>query len=154
MANNKTIGNNIKIYRQKKGITQKQLAALIGKTESSIQKYEAGKVEIPRNVLFKIAEQLDCSFIQLNGINSDDFLPRLKETNTDPLLVFLDSIGYKVTLGDNGGIFIEIFDEEIPLMRKQYDILKEQVLSYTKYAAEHTLYPPIIEPSEKPPTTE
>ena len=154
MANNKTIGNNIKSYRQKKGITQKQLASLIGKTESSIQKYEAGKVEIPRNVLFKIAKQLDCSFIQINGINSDDFLPRIKEINSDPVLVFLDSLGYKVTLGDNGGIFIKIFDEEIPLMRKQYEILKEQVISYAKYATEHTLYPPIIEPYEKPPTTE
>jgi len=154
MANSNTIGNNIKSYRQKKGITQKQLALLIGKTESSIQKYEAGKVEIPRNVLFKIAKQLDCSFIQLIGINSDDFLPRLKETNADPVLVFLDSIGYKVTLGENGGIFIEIFDEKIPLMKKQYNILREQVISYTKFATERTLYPPIIEPSEESPTTE
>ena len=130
------------------------MALLIGKTESSIQKYEAGKVEIPRNVLLKIAKQLDCSFIQLNGINSGDFLPRLKEKNIDPVLVFLDSIGYKVTLGDNGGIFIEIFDENIPLMRKQYNILKEQIISYTKFVTERTLYPPIIEPSEDPPSTE
>ena len=53
MASNKTIGNNIKSYRQKKGITQKQLASLIGKTESSIQKYEAGKVEFLKMYLLK-----------------------------------------------------------------------------------------------------
>ncbi|MCB7321273.1 helix-turn-helix domain-containing protein [Lacrimispora sp. 210928-DFI.3.58] len=154
MANNKTIGDNIKKYRLYKGLTQKQLASLIGKTESSIQKYEAGKVEIPRKVLFNIAKQLDCSFIQLNGINSEDFLPRLRETNSDPLLIFLDSIGYKVTLGGNGGIYIEILGETIPLMKKQYDLLKEQVISYTKFVTERTLYPPIIESSDKPPTTE
>ena len=130
------------------------MASLIGKTESSIQKYEAGKVEIPKNVLIKIAKQLDCSFLQLNGINADDFLPRLKEANTDPVLVFLDSIGYKVSVGDTGGVFIEIFDEEIPLMRKQYNILKEQIISYAKFATERTLYPPIMEPCDDSPATE
>lgn len=154
MANNKTIGNNIKKYRQKKGLTQKQLASLIGKAESSIQKYESGKVEVPRKVLFNIANQLDCSYIQLNGFNPDTFLPRLREVNGDPLLVLLDSIGYKVTVGGNGGIFIEIQGETVPLMKKQYELLKEQVISYTKFATEHTLYPPTIKITEKPPTTE
>ncbi len=153
MTNNKTIGNNIKKYRLQKGLTQKQLASLIGKAESSIQKYEAGKVEIPRKVLFDIAHQLDCSFLQLNGVNSDSFLPRLRETNADPLLVFLDSIGYRVTVGENGGIFIEILGETVPLMTKQYDLLKEQIISYAKFATEHILYPPIIDSSKKPPTT-
>lgn len=59
MPNNNIVGNKIKYYRTKKGLTQKQLAKLIGKTESSIQKYECGSTEVPFSVLEKIASHLD-----------------------------------------------------------------------------------------------
>ena len=39
MANNRLIGDNIRKIRKEKHLTQKELAILIGKTESSIQKY-------------------------------------------------------------------------------------------------------------------
>ncbi len=53
------IGSRIKQYRKAKGITQAQLGEMVGRTESSITKYEAGSVDIPLTVIDKIAESLE-----------------------------------------------------------------------------------------------
>lgn len=53
------IGEMIKSIRKSKGITQQQLADKIGKTESSIRKYEKGLVQIPINVMNDIATALE-----------------------------------------------------------------------------------------------
>ena len=65
MPDNNIVGNKIRYYRTKKGITQKKLAELIGKTESSIQKYECGNTEVPFNVLEKISKNLDTELLFL-----------------------------------------------------------------------------------------
>lgn len=57
----KKIGQNIKKYRIEKGFTQNTLAKKIGKSESSIRKYEKGLVEIPNTVLENIARVLTIS---------------------------------------------------------------------------------------------
>lgn len=69
MPDNKYIGFKIKELRTQKKITQKQLGKLIGKTESSIQKYECGSVEVPLSVLEKIANVLDVSILTLMDIS-------------------------------------------------------------------------------------
>lgn len=61
----KKIGEKIKKARKEKKITQKQLAELIEKTESSIRKYEKGLIQIPGDVLEKIAKVLDISLFNL-----------------------------------------------------------------------------------------
>lgn len=58
------VGANIKKYRKGK-MTQAQLGEKIGKTESSIRKYEKGLVEIPWNVLEQIAKHLNVNVIEL-----------------------------------------------------------------------------------------
>ena len=58
MPNNKFIGAQIKNYRKRKNLTQKDLALMIGKTVSSVQKYECGSTEIPTSVLEEIADVL------------------------------------------------------------------------------------------------
>lgn len=65
MPNNNIVGNKIRFFRNEKGITQKALADLIGKTESSIQKYECGSTEVPFSVLEKIAKALDITILFL-----------------------------------------------------------------------------------------
>ena len=62
---NVIIGSNIKHYRKLNNLTQKQLGAKIGKTESSIQKYESGATEIPRSVLDTIASTLNLHILDL-----------------------------------------------------------------------------------------
>ena len=53
------IGQKIKFHRKKKNITQKQLAEMIGKSKSSIEKYEAGQILPPINVIDDIAKALN-----------------------------------------------------------------------------------------------
>lgn len=69
MPDNKFIGNKIKSIRTEKNITQEQLSELIGKTASSVQKYERGVVEVPLSVLEKIANALDVSLLELMDID-------------------------------------------------------------------------------------
>lgn len=86
----KIIGANIRKYRKQNKLTQTELGKLIGKTESSIRKYERGYVIIPLDVLNKIADVLnvpayriiDVSNISM-GVNSLEVIEK-----------FLESIGY------------------------------------------------------------
>ena len=97
------IGKKIRKYRNLAGVTQKQLAEKIGKAESSIQKYEAGKVEIPFNVLGNIAKSLDVEIIDL----LDDFTELEIENNTDGMREeYLISLGYQTDSVDNESAII------------------------------------------------
>lgn len=86
------IGKKIRKRRKQFRLTQKQLAERIGRTESSIQKYEAGKVEIPFNVLEDIAKTLEVEIIEL----LDDFTNLQIENNIDHQRdSYLISLGYQ-----------------------------------------------------------
>lgn len=61
------IGKKIKDRRKQCKITQIELAEKIGKTESSIRKYEKGLVSIPTDVLEKIAEVMETTPFALFG---------------------------------------------------------------------------------------
>jgi len=64
----KEVGLRIKKFRKSKGMTQKELANIINKGETSITRYEKGDVQIPANVLERIANALDVSYSDLTGI--------------------------------------------------------------------------------------
>jgi transcriptional regulator with XRE-family HTH domain len=66
------IGERIKMYRKQKKLTQRQLAELIDKTESSIRKYEKGLIEIPNIVLLQISDALDIKAWLLLGMNDKE----------------------------------------------------------------------------------
>ncbi len=68
----KLVGTRVKESRKAKKLTQKELAAMIEKTESSVAKYERGLVEIPLNILAKIAQALDVSINHLLGWDPQD----------------------------------------------------------------------------------
>lgn len=70
--NNKEIGEKIKYYRKQNNITQKELAKMIGKTESSIRKYEKGLVDIPIKTIEDIAVSLKISVSDLLYISSQN----------------------------------------------------------------------------------
>jgi len=90
----KIFTEEIKRYRKTRNLTQKQLGELIGKTESSIQKYEAGKTEIPLNVLERIASALDVEIYDFMTVR--DLIDHDNEVEK-AILSLLDSLGYKVT---------------------------------------------------------
>lgn len=63
--NSNTIGENIKTYRKRNGYTQTELGIKIGKSESTIRKYESGAVEPNFETLNKIASVLNISKYEL-----------------------------------------------------------------------------------------
>ena len=59
------IGSRIKLYRKQLRMTQKELGELIGKKEITVRKYENGSIEIPLDVLDKVASALNISIIDI-----------------------------------------------------------------------------------------
>lgn len=64
------IGDNIKKIRKSKKITQVQLANIIDKSESTIQKYESNSVTPDFTILTEIAKALNCTLLDLLGSDS------------------------------------------------------------------------------------
>ena len=60
----KIIAQNIKLFRKGK-MTQAELGRKIGRSESSIRKYESGLVEIPNSIIEQIAKALGVDSIDL-----------------------------------------------------------------------------------------
>lgn len=83
MIDYKKIGLKIKENRKKLKLTQKELGEKIGKTESSIQKYEKGLTQIPNDVLEKLADVFQMSVFELlsenRQISITDFKENLKK---------------------------------------------------------------------------
>lgn len=108
--NYKIVGKNIKTFRQEKKLTQGELAKLIGKSESSIRKYEKGLVEIPNTVIEAIADKLDVEIFDLT------FTPKEKRIHYDKLR---EAVGLPLTTIGLPGSYSE---EEI-----------EKIKDYAKY---------------------
>lgn len=95
---NRQIGNNIRKMRKYRKLTQKQLGQLIGKTESSIQKYESGYTEVPRSVLEVIAENLDIHLADLLDVEG---VIDLYNDYDIAAMNYYKSIGYKIDYSDD-----------------------------------------------------
>lgn len=96
--NDQEIGKKIKQYRKGK-MTQQELAKRIGKTESSIRKYEKGLVTIPLDVLEQIASALGVSAFCLMGAEYwdkkyPDLAKKCKEY--EGFVDYLSALGYAV----------------------------------------------------------
>lgn len=61
-------GDRMKAARERIGMTQEDLAARIGKAQTHIWRYEAGKVNPSSEVLARIAEELEVSSDYLLGL--------------------------------------------------------------------------------------
>jgi transcriptional regulator with XRE-family HTH domain len=133
--NNVLVGLNIKKARKEKKLTQQNLADAIGKTESSIRKYEKGIVEVPNSVLQKIAETLSTDLITLIGLdnrNGDD-----KSSFYD----LLKSIGYTIIQDDREHTpFIETLSGEVyALERGDLQKFSEVTEAYIRFTIDTTL---------------
>ena len=71
MNENIITGNRIREIRKSKKLTQKQLASLLGVVESSVTKYENGKIEIPLSKLKELAKILDVNDLYLIGLSDE-----------------------------------------------------------------------------------
>lgn len=94
------IGKRIREARRNKRLTQVEFGKLVGKTESTIRKYESGGILIPSNVMQTIADVLDVSPFSLMGADYwDAKLPEISEVVTafEMFIGYLRSIGYEVS---------------------------------------------------------
>ncbi|NPV89530.1 MAG: helix-turn-helix transcriptional regulator [Firmicutes bacterium] len=94
-----SIGQSIKAYRKKAKITQSELASLIGKTESSIRKYEKGLIQAPINVIEQISNVFGVTPYELMGAAYwDAKSPEIGEQvkRHENFVLFLESLDYAV----------------------------------------------------------
>jgi transcriptional regulator with XRE-family HTH domain len=69
----------IQEIRERRGLTQQQLAARVGKKRSTIAMYEGGRIDIPMRVLCRIAHILKVPVGQLIQPNDDAVTSRSQE---------------------------------------------------------------------------
>ncbi len=94
--NNVKIGSKIKQLRMINQMTQKELARCIGKTESSVRKYEKGLIEIPLNVLEEIAKALNASKqVLLADADEEESKPILASIRIENTQTTIDSLRSK-----------------------------------------------------------
>lgn len=93
------VGMNIKQARKQKKMKQKELAELIGRTESSIRKYEKGLIDVPNEVIGLIARTLDVSPAELLGIPTIN--ERVKEVR-QKLNLSQEEFGNRIGLSKSG----------------------------------------------------
>lgn len=72
MKEQATVGGNIRRLRKKARMTQKELAAAIGKSFSSVQKYELDIATPPLTVIQKIADAFGVDRWEVIGFNNVD----------------------------------------------------------------------------------
>lgn len=65
------IGNKIKLWRTKRGINQKQMAALTGFSLRALQGWERGEVSPSLNAVVALAMAMDVTTDWLLGMNED-----------------------------------------------------------------------------------
>lgn len=131
---------NIKKYRKGK-FTQQELADQIGKTESSIRKYEKGLVTIPLDVLNRIANALEVKVADLMGIS--DYLEEAEQAIHEIISFkdYLGVLGYEVhesPYNDKWIIHIKESNTDVYISDEEMDMLerttKENIdLRITKY---------------------
>lgn len=88
------VGDKIKEYRKKRGITQAKLAELTGIHPVSIRKYEAGMMEPRLPQLQRIADALEINAFLLQ----EEPYPKLRmetEEDVEAVKQYLDAIGLK-----------------------------------------------------------
>ena len=60
-------GVRLKSLREEKGVTQKEIAELLGKTSRHYQDMESGKINVPGLTLIKLADYFNVSLDYLVG---------------------------------------------------------------------------------------
>lgn len=144
---NKAIGQKIKEFRKRKNMTQKDLAASIGRTESSIRKYEKGLVEIPNSILEQIAEKLD---ITVKDLLPWKDIPEIRDyvyaSNLDWIKIFIEEDFFQYSEEEKKSLKAEI-DVYIAEGNKIEDLnIREKYFYNIEAEYTHKLLNHVLEP--------
>lgn len=69
MEISKCVGENLKLARTAKGITQKQIAAELHKYQSDYSEYETGKIQLDYDKIVYLCKRFDITPNDLFGFN-------------------------------------------------------------------------------------
>lgn len=95
------VAKKISEIRIRKGLTQKEIADRIGKGETTVGNYEAGKIDIPLSSILEIADALEVEPAVLFGGDQDYFRAEItirayREEDRRTLISILGMNGYTV----------------------------------------------------------
>lgn len=100
------VGEFIKEYRIKKGMTQEELAKKIGKTRTMLTHYETGRANVSDRILQEIGKILDIPKKEIDNYTfpfNDDFT---EETKIEMIVDDLEKMGYLVLFDKNKNVYI------------------------------------------------
>jgi len=103
------IGQRIKLLRKRKGLNQKELAGILGKSLRTVQKYETGEIEVSIAVVNQLADILESTPTFILGY----------EANTAPIRSLADIMGFLFQLEQVVGISFDI-DVKKPPRSKEW----------------------------------
>lgn len=111
--NYQEIGLKIKHKRKSLNLTQLQLAEKVGLTESSISRYEGGKIStMPTSTVNKICKVLNIEPSELLGLTPENAF----EYDLKDILNSVDDLPYEVKKD-----LLELFKKQIKLCRRIYN---------------------------------
>lgn len=123
------IGDNIRYYRRKLGISQKELGEKIGGTsQQQIGRWENGDKNPKIETQIKIAAALNVPVSLLN-----DSLGWLKEPEYKPLEQKLEQLGYTLGYNDEGYLWINYPDGTLEISLEDLISLEEDTDSYLQF---------------------
>ena len=103
------IGQRIKFLRKRKGLNQKELASILGKSLRTVQKYETGEIEVSIAVVNQLADILESTPTYILGY----------EAKTAPIRSLADIMGFLFQLELVSGISFDI-DVKKPPRSKEW----------------------------------
>ncbi len=144
--NKKLLGQHIKNRRNEIGMTQAELAQKIGKSTSTVQKYENGLIEIPFSVLERIGEELKKDWMLLYPISVDELMAEVNEykrITQDPagspqldqaVTKLINDCGYSISYDEQReSILIEHDGDSTYIDENEYYFIVNELISYLKY---------------------
>lgn len=137
-----TVGENIKRMRKEHGLTQEELGKKIDVSGVAIMRYEKGQREPKLETIEKIANALEVSSYELQGITSNDILKSLSDTTS--FYNYLHALGYEIyesPYNDKWEITIKESGQKIYINSAEMNILesttKENIdLRISKYISD------------------
>ncbi|MBQ6908951.1 MAG: helix-turn-helix transcriptional regulator [Synergistaceae bacterium] len=114
------IGKRIKELREQKGLTQGELAELIGNDGNTISRWERNKIGVGNKYIVKLAQALDAPVSYLMEMETDDPRPAASkgeadtkaqaQTEPEQLLIEDKGAGYKDVSASRGVLEYEFKD--------------------------------------------
>lgn len=130
---NKYIGNKIREFRERKNLTQEDLAEYLNTTSQTISRYEIGDRKTNQDILFKLAEYFKISI--------NDFFPPLSFDNAALIEISSDTVQIPVLGSIKAGIAIEAQQDILEYVDIPKDWLKGNKEFYGLKISGDSMYP-------------